>query len=119
MKIEKLVGDKLVHSAEEVRESSDKYEELVLLSRDMTQWNKVLTEKLGPPLKSTKEMAHRDFSEGIPLQKRDAAMNRVNALGGVRHGQTIYFGSCDSCVILIMLWPWQDQTRITLKKVIV
>ena len=116
MKIENLVGEELCNSINKIRESSENYEELVFFSKDISNWNRILTEKLGPPLISAEEI--EDSSEDILSSKKDAALKLANSFGGIYKGQTLYYGTYNSTVILIMIWPWQDKEHVTLKKVI-
>jgi len=39
----------------------------------------------------------------------------VKSFGGLRRGQTLYAVSTDDFSIFVMLWPWQDGERITIK----
>ena len=39
----------------------------------------------------------------------------VNNFGGIRKGQTLYFSSESGHSVFAMLWPWQDNERVTIK----
>jgi hypothetical protein len=39
----------------------------------------------------------------------------IAEFGGIRDGQTLYFGNEDKYSLFAMLWPWQDAEHITLK----
>ena len=119
MKIENLVGTELCNSINEIRASSENYEELVFFSKDNSNWNGILTEKLGPPLISEEKIDVEGSSEEILSSKKDAALKIANSYGGISKGQTLYYGTYNSTVILIMMWPWQDKAHVTLKKVII
>ena len=118
MKIENLIGEELYNSINEIRESSENYDELVFFSKDISNWNRILTEKLGPPLISAEEIEIENSSENILSSKKDAALKLADSFGGICQGQTLYYGTYNSTMILIMFWPWQDKKRVTLKKVI-
>lgn len=118
MKLETLVGKELCNSIVEVRDDSDNYEEIVLLNDDISEWNKALTEKLGPPLISKEEYEIVGSSEDVLKSKIDVALEIADNYGGVSQGQTLYHGIHDSTVILIMIWPWQNNKNVTLKKAI-
>ena len=105
MKLEDLVDGELSNTVTEVRQNSLKYEEVVFLIKDLSAWNKILTEKFGPPVNSEK-------------QSDSTALDLADANGGIRDGQTLYYGTYESTEILIMIWPWQDNKHITLKKII-
>jgi hypothetical protein len=118
MKIENLVGEELSSSINEIRTSSENYEELVFFSKDISSWNSILTDKLGPPLISEEKINIESSSEEILSLKKDAALKLAKSYGGISKGQTLYYGTYNSTVILIMFWPWQDKAHVTLKKVI-
>ena len=40
---------------------------------------------------------------------------RIKNVGGLRKGQTLYFLNKEGCSAFVMLWPWQDGERITIK----
>jgi hypothetical protein len=117
MKIEKLVGKELTNSVKEIRESSENYDELVLFSKDIATWNHVLTQKLGPPLISPDKITDGSSEESSPSLK-EAALDLATPFGGIAEGQTLYYGTHNSYVFLIMIWPWQDKAHVTLKKVV-
>ena len=114
MKIEYIVGEKLSSSIEEVREDTESYEQVVFLSKDMDNWNRILTEKLGPPLISAEEMGNEVLAEDLAF-----AMKEVDSFGGIQKGQTLYYGMHETSKIIITLWPWQDGKQVTLNKVII
>ncbi len=47
----------------------------------------------------------------LPLQIQQV----VDNLGGIRGNQTLYVFNNENIFILIMLWPWGDGKRVTLK----
>ena len=118
MKLETLVGKELCNAIVEVRDDSDSYEEIVLLNDDISEWNKALNEKLGPPLISREEYEIVGSSEDVLTSKIDVALELADNYGGISQGQTLYHGIYDSTVILIMIWPWQNNKNATLKKAI-
>lgn len=118
MKLETLVGKKLCDSICEVRKNSENYEEIVFFSKDTPAWNGILSEKLGPALISAETKDIEDSSVETPSLNVDAALKHADSFGGISKGQTLYYGTYNSTVILIMLWPWQDKTHVTLKKAI-
>ena len=118
MKLETLVGKELCSSIVDIRESSENYEEVVLLNEDITAWNDLLTEKLGPPLISKEEYEIVGSSEDVISSKIDVALEFADNYGGISKGQTLYHGIYESTVILIMIWPWQNNKNVTLKKAI-
>lgn len=118
MKLEKLVGKELYDSIVEVRDNSENYEEVVLFSKDLSIWNKALAEKLGAPLITAEEYDIVGSSEDVLASEIDVALELADSFGGIAQGQTLYHSVYDSTVILIMIWPWQNNVNVTLKKAI-
>jgi len=118
MKLEALIGKELYGTIVETREYSDSYEEVVFLREGMPAWNKVLTEKLGPALISTEEYEIVNESEDVLVSKIDIAVELAKAYGGIYEGQMLYHSVYESTVFLILIWPWQDNMKVTLKKAI-
>lgn len=118
MKLEDLVGKDLCAEIIETREGSDSYEEVVLLRKDMPAWNKILADKLGPALISTEEYEVLNASEDVLASKIDIAVELAKSYGGIYEGQTLYHSVHESIVFLILIWPWQDNKKVTLKKAI-
>ena len=119
MKINTLIGEELYNAIHEMRSSSDQYEELVFFSKDISDWYRILTEKLGPPVITAEKINLDDASKETISSKKDAALKLAKSYGGISKGQTLYYGTYDSTVISIMIWPWQDNAHVTLKKIIV
>ena len=118
MKLETLAGKELCGLIFESRTDTDSYEEVVILSKDLSAWNESFTEKLGPPLISTEEIEIVGSSEDVLSSKINVALEFADSFGGIGEGQTLYHGTYDSAVILIMIWPWQNNINVTIKKAI-
>ena len=118
MKLETLVGKELCGAIVESRIDTGIYEEVVIPSNDIAEWNKILTEKLGPPLISAEEYEIVGSSEDVLSSKIDIALESADSFGGISEGQTLYHGIYESNVILIMIWPWQNNINVTIKKAI-
>ncbi len=85
------------------RKASETYREIVFFNKDVKKWDRVLSGKLGSPLKS---------KWGRP----DKSLNKLTRkFGGIRKGQTIYVKEYDDCSIIAMIWPWKDKQHSTLK----
>ncbi|MCG8431532.1 MAG: hypothetical protein MJA29_10220 [Candidatus Omnitrophica bacterium] len=52
-------------------------------------------------------------SSGAALSPRE--QERVDSLGGIMPGQTLYLKQEQEMLVCAMLWPWQDGEHITLK----
>ena len=118
MKLETLVGKELCDSIFESRIDTGIYEEVVILSKDLSAWNANFTEKLGPPLISTEEIEIVGSSEDVKSSEINVALESADSFGGISEGQTLYHGIYESNVILIMIWPWQNNINTTIKKAI-
>jgi hypothetical protein len=79
------------------------YLELVFLKEDFEKWNNLLAEFLGPianPFDADPSKDHWEITKKF---------------GGVRKGQALYQKDFGDYIIIAMLWPWQNETHITLK----
>ena len=119
MKLEQIVGKELCGSIKEARTDTDEYEEIVFFTEDIPAWDKILTEKLGSPLVSKEEFEILESSEDVLSSEIAIALEHANSFGGITKGQTLYYGIYDSNIILILIWPWQDNKTVTLKKAII
>ena len=111
MKLENIIGKKLSESIKTVRTSNTNYEELVFLAENNSTLHEVLTEKLGPVIKGGNEI-----EETMMIM---AAIETANSNGGIDDDQFLYGGILNSLKIVIMIWPWQDNEHLTIKKFIV
>ena len=118
MKLKDLVEKDLYDAIVEHRDDTSEYEEVVFLKKDLPGWIKALSEKLGLPLISTEEYESRHISEDSLASKIDHALEIADPYGGIGEGQTLYLGVYDFTEVLIMIWPWQDNVNVTLKKLI-
>ena len=82
---------------------TEDYLELVILKKDIRQWNELLTGMLGEPIKPASQ---KPSGEAKRLTKK---------FGGIRPDQTLFRKKFDSYTILGMLWPWRDKKTVTLK----
>jgi hypothetical protein len=96
---EKLAGLEVY----EKRSVSDDFCEMVFLKKDIVKWDEVLSRELGPAVKPL----------GEAPTKEDTAL--TEAYGGIFKNQVLYKKNADDHLIVAMLWPWQDNTHITLK----
>jgi len=87
----------------EERAISDEYAEVVFFSKDIDQWNKILSEILGPAAKP----------EGREPTKED--LDLTKDYGGVYDNQTLFRRELDGVLVIAMFWPWQDNVHTTLK----
>ena len=116
MRIEQIISDELYNSVKNIRESSEQYEEFVIMQKDISDWNKILTEKLGSPISPVE---NNDSSEDSLSLKDSTALNLAESHGGIRRDQTLHYGLLNSSEILILIWPWQDNNHVTIRKFIV
>jgi len=85
------------------RSEAEDYFEAVFLVENEQQWDDVLSDLLGEPLKVSGQKPAKYHKE---LTKE---------LGGIWEQQTLFYREIDSLKILAMFWPWSDKTHITLK----
>ena len=85
------------------RKTSATYREIVFFNKDVKKWNRILSGKLGAPIKSK-------------WNGYDKSLERLTRkFGGIRKGQTVYIKVYDDFSIVAMIWPWKDKQHSTLK----
>lgn len=87
----------------EKRASSPEYEEWVIYAEDLGQWNKVLSDLLGPAIKPKGEKTSRE------------AFALTVKFGGVLEDQVLYHKEFDGMSVIAMLWPWKNNVYVTIK----
>jgi len=87
----------------QVREEGDDYQERVIFNADIQEWNTVLEEVLGPPVKPA----------GVAPSGTDLVLCQI--YGSIMTNQVLYRKAFGDATVLAMLWPWQDGTHTTLK----
>ncbi len=87
----------------EKRSINNEYNELVFLNKEIDQWNNILSEIYGPPIKPA----------GIKPTEEDLMITKN--YGGIFNNQTLFKKKFDNGTLIAMFWPWQDSVHITLK----
>jgi hypothetical protein len=87
----------------EERIINDDYYELVILNKEIGEWNKILTDILGPP---RKPKSVEPIEDDLRLTK---------ASGGIRVNQTLFEKKFNDVTIIAKFWPWEDNIHTTLK----
>ncbi|NOG44940.1 MAG: hypothetical protein HND50_06900 [Calditrichaeota bacterium] len=108
--METLIGENLSTSIKKVRINNDKYEELIFLNKESTNLHDFLSQKLGSAINGNP-------NDGNVM--RDTAIEIANSNGGIDDDQFLYGGEIESTKIVLMIWPWQDNEHLTIKKFIV
>jgi cob(I)alamin adenosyltransferase len=85
---------------------SEEYCELVFFSKDMDQWDRILTDILGSPRKSA----------GVKPAEEDLRLTRDS--GGIRVEQTLFEKAFGGTTVIAKFWPWNDNIHTTLKMAI-
>ena len=85
------------------RHQSDDYLELVVLNKDIEQWNMAVAEVMGPVLKSA-GASPTDYDRSITQE-----------FGGIMPGQVLFEKKTTVNSLIAMFWPWQDSVHTTLK----
>jgi len=88
---------------ETVRADDEDYFEAVITKERLGELNLSLERGLGVPAWPSKNRLARQVQKA------------VEEFGGVRAGQTLYWGNQEKVSLFAMLWPWQDAEHITLK----
>jgi len=96
---EKVKNFKIV----EIRNKSAENLELVFFAEEQEKWSRALQEVLGEPHKPA----------GTHPSKEQQSM--TEEFGGIYAEQTLFVQRLEEGNVIGMMWPWQDQTHITLK----
>lgn len=96
---EKVKGLRVV----EIRNKSEENLELVFFAEEKEKWSQALQEVLGEPQKPA----------GTHPSKEQQSM--TEEFGGIYEEQTLFVQRHEEGNVIGMMWPWQDQTHITLK----
>jgi hypothetical protein len=88
---------------QEVRSDKDEYYEVVILNREIEDWEKLLASILGPARKP----------KGVKPSDDDLSL--TSASGGIRVNQTLFERSFGNYSIIAKFWPWDDNEYTTLK----
>jgi len=90
-------------NVEEKNDISEDYVERVFLKEDFGEWEKILTDLLGPAVKRAGEKATQSFFE-LTID-----------YGGLLDDQILYYKKFKDTSIIAMFWPWKDNDQVTLK----
>jgi len=90
---------------ESVRADYEDYFEAVITKEKLDELNLSLERELGVPAWPSKNKLASQVQKAI------------EEFGGIRAGQTLYWGNQEKISLFAMLWPWQDAEHITLKMV--
>jgi hypothetical protein len=82
---------------------NEKYFEVVISHTRLEGVVRVLESVFGTPA----------WPSGKKLSKDTEKL--IKEAGGLRKGQTLYFLTKEEYSAFVMLWPWQDGERITIK----
>ena len=85
------------------RSVTDEYIELVFYNREINEWNRIISEILGPAVKPP----------GMKPTEDDQLLTRE--FGGIWSDQTLFRKDFGDTVVILMFWPWQDNVHTTFK----
>lgn len=88
---------------QENRQTTEAYHEVVIYNKDIDDWNKILSEILGPPLKAP----------GDPVSDKQKSITEY--YGGLDDEQSLYYLQTANYSFIAMLWPWGNDENTTLK----
>jgi len=88
---------------QERRHQDETYGELVFYNEEIDEWERILSEVLGPPVKPAGTRPTKDL------------LQLTENYGGIQTGQTLFMREFDDFTVIAMFWPWQDGTHTTLK----
>ncbi len=100
------VRDKLKECRfDSLRLDCDNHFEAVVLKNELEKLKVQLFSLFGEPVWPSKKKMSRQMED------------MVNGFGGIMTGQTLYFWSKDKDAVFVMLWPWKDGERTTIKAI--
>ncbi len=82
---------------------SEDYVEREILVKDIEQWEKILTDILGPAVKKAGDKTTQLF------------LTLTINYGGILDDQTLFYKKFNENSIIAMFWPWKDNNQVTLK----
>ena len=85
------------------RVDGDNYFEIVVKNRSLGDVVHLLEKIFGSPAWPSRNKMSKKIEEAI------------KNFGSLRRGQTLYALNEDGFLIFVMLWPWQDGERVTIK----
>ncbi len=98
------ITDCCVHlDVEEKRCEREDLYELVFFDKDLTEWERILSAFLGPPIKPS----------GTVPTERDLEL--TGGTGSIRIEQTLFEKKFEHETIIAKFWPWKDGSHITLR----
>lgn len=103
MTIKEIIEKYSTLRVSEKRGSSRDYDERVFYNEDIDKWNKIFFEIFGAAAKPA------------GAQPTDDDLNLTENYGGIQDNQTLFKKEFDDAIVVVMLWPWQDDVHTTLK----
>ena len=98
------ITDCCVHlDVQEKRCDREDLYELVFFNKDLSEWTRILSAFLGPPVKP---------SGTVPTEKD---LELTEGTGGIRTEQTLFEKQFEDAAIIAKFWPWKDGSHITLR----
>jgi hypothetical protein len=93
-------------SVYEKRKITDEYVEIIICSKDIDEWLRILTNILGPAIKPA----------GLKPTKEDSRL--TNEYGGIEDNQILFKKEFQDAAAMAMFWPWGSGIYVTLKLVL-
>ena len=118
MRIEEIVGAEFYQTVKISRNNSEKYEEVILHTSQLSNLCKNIQTKLGPPIISDDMNLTEETKKAIGFLDTHDVFDAVNAHGGIWKGQTLFYGPGMNSKVILMIWPWADRNHLTIKKII-
>jgi len=82
---------------------SKDFVERVFLKNELKDWEKILSDLLGPAAKPAGE------------KTTEAFLDLTIKYGGILDDQTLFYKKFEDSSIIAMIWPWKDNNQVTLK----
>jgi hypothetical protein len=107
MTLREIVEKCSLLEVEERRHQDETYSELVFFNKEVDEWNRILSETLGPPVKPPGINPTKDL------------VRLTQEYGGIRTDQTLFVKEFDDVTVMAMFWPWGDSKHTTLKMALI
>ncbi|MCB9747517.1 MAG: hypothetical protein H6755_03820 [Candidatus Omnitrophica bacterium] len=103
MTIKEIIEQFSTLKIEQEREVSEDYAEFVVDNNEIEQWESFFISLLGPAVKPA----------GKDPASDDQAVTKE--FGGIYKNQTLFKKEFSGKMVIVMFWPWGNQTQTTLK----
>ena len=103
VEFKQLKAEVKIAELDSIRTETEDYFETVIKNSCLKSLTQILEKSFGPPVWPSRNKL------SIEAEKI------VKNFGSLRKGQTLYFSTHEGSTVFAMLWPWQDNEKVTIK----